>query len=104
MGENDKPKPTTEQFEWLPTPGGPVEVYGNYFYVNWTPFELRLQVGQIIHDPRKQPGEVASVVVERCALSIPWQQVGALRGLLDACIAAQPKPSSEANPKTRGAN
>jgi Protein of unknown function (DUF3467) len=64
--------------EWVPSPDGIREVYTNFIYANWGPFDVRLRFGQLVPGPQASPW----VIEERAAVTMAWPHAKILRDLL----------------------
>ena len=89
------PEPPTGIFpaasaEWIPARDGIQEIYSNYTHLNWTLFDVRIRLGQLVpHPADTDPTKLTRFVVEeRAALTMAWAEakvlVASLQGLIDS--------------------
>ena len=81
--------------EWIPSEDGVLDIYSNILYANWTLYDLRFRLGQIVADPRKQPEKAPWAIIERAVVTMPWGQVKYVRDLLNDCINRYEKANGE---------
>jgi hypothetical protein len=72
--------------EWIEPEDGVCEVYANVIHVNWTAYDVRLRLGQLIADPRTSPQHAKWVVQEHAAVTMAYGQAKYLRNLLHGII------------------
>src|SRR5579863_7428338 len=92
---SDKETPSTNSdstvgnvpsIEWIPSAHGVSEIYTNFIHINWTLFDLRLRLGQVVADPRQSTPIASWAIIERAAVTIPWGQAKYLRDQLNECL------------------
>jgi hypothetical protein len=88
--------PELVKFDWAKTKQDTPEIYGNYYHVSWTLFDVRFQIGQLIpKDTNKQPSFFAE---HRGAVTIAWPEAKALRDTLIDLVARYEKANGEIKP------
>ena len=65
---------------------GICEVYANVIHINWTAYDVRLRLGQLIADPRTSPQNAKWVVEEQAAITMAYGEAKYLRNLLHGII------------------
>jgi Protein of unknown function (DUF3467) len=87
--EQEQPKP---KFEWVKPKEVP-EVYGNFFNVSWTLFDVRFLIGQLV--PKGQDQTSQFVVEQRAAVTIAWAEAKVLRDILSELVAKYEQANGE---------
>jgi len=81
-------KPLLADIKFIAAPEGVLEVYCNCFNINWTLFDIRIRLAQLVPSETADAGVegyIPRVAKERAALTIAWSEAKQLRdGLIDA--------------------
>ena len=92
-------KPQFTPVPFTPSPFGVVEIYCNFFHVNWSLFDVRIKLAQLVPTQEAdlgKPGVVsARVAQERAALTMAWHEAKLLRDALTDAINRYEKVNGE---------
>lgn len=80
--EDSAPHQSKTTTEWIRDEEGVYETYANFFFLNWTPLDVRIRFAQLIPDPRQTQAAAPSVANERAAITMSWGHARVLRNLL----------------------
>jgi hypothetical protein len=94
--------PEPAKFEWAKTKQDTPEIYGNYFHVSWTLFDVRFQLGQLI--PKDTNIQSSFFAEHRGAVTIAWPEAKLLRDTLIDLVARYEKANGEIKPIKLPAN
>lgn len=86
--------------EWIPAPNGIYEVYSNYVHLNWTLFDVRIRLGQLVPHPKDtDPTKLIRFVVEeRAAVTLAWPEAKAVAQLLQGLVSSYEKTNGDIVP------
>src|ERR1035437_4431652 len=85
--------------EWIPSPNGVHEIYTNFLHSNWSLYDVRVRLGQLIPDPKNANASVSKwVVEERAAVTFAWAEAKVLSDLLVKLIAKYEEVNGEIKP------
>jgi hypothetical protein len=88
--KDDKPA----KFEWIKPQERIPEIYGNFYNVSWTLFDVRVQIGQLIPKVTGEPDK-GFFVEERAAITFAWPEAKALRDGLVELVARYEEANGE---------
>jgi len=93
--EDAKPAPP----EWIKSDRGFHEIYTNFVHSNWSLYDVRVRLGQLVPDPKSSdPATSKWVVEERAAVTFAWPQAKILRDLLIELVAKYEEANGEIQP------
>jgi len=84
------------KFEWVIPKEGAPELYGNFYHVSWTLFDVRFQIGQLI--PKSPDPGSGFFVDQRGSFTMAWPEAKALRDSLVDVVARYEKANGELKP------
>lgn len=104
----NQPNPTAEQPkadqvaaspEWVPSPNGVPEIYTNFVHANWSLYDVRIRLGQLVPDPKStNPATSKWVSEERAAVTFAWPHAKILRDLLINLVKRYEEVNGEIKP------
>ena len=107
---SDKPKSKAEALQGLIDLGkvpleepedGVFQAYANVVNINWTPTDVRLRFCELIQVPdedRPNWENQHGILLERVAVTIPWNQAKIVRNMLDGLIKNYEEINGELKP------
>lgn len=91
MPETEFQTDPNKPLDWEPSEKGIAEVYANIINVNWSLYDVRLRVGQIV--PSRDNSKF--IVEERAAVTIPWHSMKHLHFVIGDLIARYERANGE---------
>jgi hypothetical protein len=87
--------------QFVASPDGVLEIYCNLFHINWTLFDIRIRLAQLVPTPDgdiNAPGYIPRIGKERAALTLAWPEVKQLRDALIDAVARYEQANGEIQP------
>ncbi len=78
------------KIQWVPAPGGVVEVYGNLATIQWSLDDVRVRFAQMVNSPEtpNPGGDLVPIAQERVAVTMTWRGAKILAGNLAKAVEA----------------
>jgi hypothetical protein len=87
--DRDEHQPSVPPPPFVPAPNGITEIYCNYYNINWSLFDVRIRLAQLIPTADANTagaGPIKHVAQERAALTMAWPEAKLLRDALSDAV------------------
>ncbi|MFP5227057.1 MAG: DUF3467 domain-containing protein [Acidobacteriota bacterium] len=83
--------------QWMPAPGGVIEIYANMATIQWSLDDVRVRLAQMINSPDtpNPGGDLIAIAQEKAAITVTWRGAKIMLNNLSDAIAAYERANGE---------